>query len=75
MSVDVEPAKGTEGAGGKEPVGGIDVVQVIHETEWSVGQDIAIALQPGDGLGSEAPDVVRAGLDITVKVLGVIVCI
>lgn len=74
MPVDVEPAKGAQSARGEESVVGIDIVQIIHETEWSVRWDSVITVQPGDGLGSKAPDVIWAGLATTVKVLEVIVC-
>jgi len=67
--VDVTPAKGAQSATTEEAIVGVDIVHVIHETEWSVGQDVAVAVQIGDGLGSEAPDVVHAGLVGAIEVL------
>lgn len=69
MTVDVNPAKGAQIVTGEEAVVRIDIVQVIHETEGSVGQTWVIALQPCDGLSGEGVDVVHAGLVSTVEVL------
>jgi hypothetical protein len=74
VTVDIKPAQGAQSVTGEEPVGGVDIVQVIHETERSVAPHFAVALQIIDGLNSEAPDVIRAGLVTAIKVLGEIVC-
>lgn len=68
-TVEVLPTKVAHTGGGEETVGGGNIVHVIHETERSVGQDSAIALQELDGLVSEVPDVVHAGLGTAVEVL------
>jgi len=67
--VDVLPAKGAQGAATEEAIVGVDIVHVIHETEWSVGLDEIGAVHPGDGLSGKAPDVIHAGLVTTVEVL------
>lgn len=74
MTVDIKPAEGTQTIRGEKLVVGSDVVHVIHETERSVAQAIAIALQPTDGLTSEGPDLVHSGLSTAVEVLKVIIC-
>jgi len=67
--VDVLPAKGAQGAATEEAIVGVDIVHVIHETEWSVGLDEIGAVHPGYGLSGKAPDVIHAGLITTVEVL------
>ena len=74
VAVDVLPTKVGQAGGGEEPVVRVDVVQVIHETERSVGQDSAITLEEIDGLVSEGPDLVHAGLGTAIEVLHVHVC-
>lgn len=71
MTVNIQPTERAQGTRSEEPVVRVDIVQVIHETEWSIGQDGGITLQEVDGLGGEAPDVVHAGLVTTVEVLKV----
>jgi hypothetical protein len=72
--VDVLPAKGAQGAATEEAIVGVDIVHVIHETEWSVGLDEIGAVHPGYGLSGKAPDVIHAGLITTVEVLKEHVC-
>jgi len=69
VAVDVEPAKGAQIVISEEPVVGVDIVQVIHETERSVALDTIVTLQPVDSLDSKAPDVVHAGLVTAIEVL------
>jgi len=70
-AIDVLPAEVAQTGRGEQPVVDIDIVHVIHETEWSVGQNSAITLQEVDGLVSEVPNLVHAGLATTVEVLHV----
>jgi len=70
--IDIEPAKGAQSlsvARNEEAVGWIDIVHVIHETEWSITFDNVTAVHPGDGLGGKAPDIARAGLVTAIEVL------
>ena len=69
LTVDVPPAEVAQTITGEELVGIGDVVHVIHETKWSVGQDSAIALHVIDGIDGEGPDFVHAGLVTAVEVL------
>jgi len=69
VTIDVLPAKVAEAGRGEQPVGGVDVVHVIHETEWSIGQDLTVTLQECDGLIGKLPNLVHAGLGTTVEVL------
>ena len=74
VTVDVLPAKVAQTVGSEEPVGGGDVVHVVHETEWSVGEDSTITLHEINGLVGEGPDLVHAGLGTAVEVLHVRGC-
>jgi len=74
MTVDVEPTKSAQSRAVEEAVCWIDIVHVIHETEWSVGQQVLITFQPGDCLDSKAPNIVRTGLVTAIKVLASKLC-
>jgi len=78
VTVDVLPAKVAQTiavALEEEPVIFSNAAgHITEETEWSVGQDSAIGLQELDGLVSEVPDVVHAGLVGAVEVLWVRTC-
>jgi len=74
ITVDVPPAKVAQAVVIEELVGIGDVVHVVHETEWGVGQDIGVTLEVIDGLVGEAPDFVHAGLGTAVEVLNMDVC-
>jgi len=69
MTIDVVPAESAQTVTGKESIVGINIVQAIHETEWSVAEDCTVTLQPVHGLNGKAPDVIHAGLVTTIKVL------
>ena len=74
VTIDVLPTKVAQAVVGEELVGIGDVVHVVHETEWGVGQDSAIRLEELDGLVGEGPNFVHAGLGTAVEVLHVRAC-
>jgi len=74
MTGSVQHAKTGQAAFSEERIVSIDVLQVVHEPEWSIGQDSAITLQVIDSILTEAPDFIHAGLGTTVEVLHVHVC-
>jgi len=69
VTVDVLPTKVAQPVVGEELVGIGDVVHVVHEAEWSVGQDTGIRFQELDGLVGEGPNIVHARLGTAVEVL------
>ena len=58
----------------KELIVSVHTHHVVHGTEWSMGQNLGIAVEVSNGLVSEVPDLVHVGLVRAIEVLHVHVC-
>lgn len=65
----VVPAKVGWTVRAQELVIGIDVVEIVHETEWGVVVAVGIVIEIIDRRDSEFPNLVHAGLVTTIEIL------